>query len=199
MGVNRAGLVATVLNRPGSLGPAPGRRSRGELPLIALGHATADCAAKAIGTLDGTRYRSFNLVLASRESVWFVRNDDAGVLTSYRLPPGLHMVTAYDPDDIASPRVVRHWPRFAAAAPPEPPDWTTWVGLLGDESGPRPSALSVASQAGFGTACASLLGLPESGAPEWLFAPGRAAQTAFAHVALPPPEAASGEPAPRLL
>ena len=38
MGVNRDGVVAAVLNRPGSLGPAAGKRSRGELPLLALEH-----------------------------------------------------------------------------------------------------------------------------------------------------------------
>ena len=66
MGINRAGLVAAVLNRPGSLGPAPGKRSRGELPLLALGHQTARTAAASIATLDGALYRSFNMVLADR-------------------------------------------------------------------------------------------------------------------------------------
>ena len=41
MGVNQAGVVAAVLNRQGSLGPAPGKRSRGELPLLALATPTA--------------------------------------------------------------------------------------------------------------------------------------------------------------
>ena len=42
MAANGAGVVAAVLNRPGSLGPAPGKRSRGELPLVALMPAS-DC------------------------------------------------------------------------------------------------------------------------------------------------------------
>jgi uncharacterized protein with NRDE domain len=36
LAINRAGVVAAVLNRLGSLGPAPGKRSRGVLPLLAL-------------------------------------------------------------------------------------------------------------------------------------------------------------------
>ena len=52
MGVNRHGVVAAVLNRPGSLGPAPGKRSRGELPLLALEHDLAAAAAAAIAALD---------------------------------------------------------------------------------------------------------------------------------------------------
>ena len=36
MAINRHGVMAAVLNRHGSLGPAAGKRSRGELPLLAL-------------------------------------------------------------------------------------------------------------------------------------------------------------------
>ncbi len=196
MGVNRAGLVAAVLNRPGSLGPAPGKRSRGDLPLLALDHGSAAAAAAAITAVDGRDYRSFNLVLASRDAVWFVRNDDAGELAAAALAPGLHMVTAHDPDDLASPRVARHLPRFLAATPPDPPDWQDWARLLGDEAGPREAALSVTPLAGFGTACASLLGIPAQGAATWLFAPGRAGDAAFQPVPL---WRASGEQSPRLL
>ncbi len=185
MGINRAGLVAAILNRPGSLGPAPGKRSRGELPLIALTHATAEAAAQAIRALDGAAYRSFNLVLADRSAVWFVRNDEDGQLEAQSLAPGLHMVTAQDPDDLASPRVARHLPRFVRATPPSPPDWADWPALLGDEAGPRAASLSVPPEGGFGTACASLLGLPTAGPAQWLFAPGRAAHTPFSPVTLP--------------
>ncbi len=184
MGVSRGGVVAAVLNRTGSLGPAPGKRSRGELPLLALDHASAGAAAAAVMRLDGAEYRSFNLVLADRAAVWFVRNDEAGRLLASALPPGLHMVTAHDPDDPASPRVARHLPRFQAAAPPEPPDWAEWPRLLADADGPREAALSVPPGAGFGTACASLLALPDAGGPEWLFAPGAAGVAGFSPVPL---------------
>ncbi len=170
MGTNRAGVVAAVLNRSGSLGPAPGKRSRGELPLLALAHARAAEAARAVAALDGAAFRSFNLVIADREAVWFVRNDDAGALQAVPLAPGLHMVTACDPDDMGSPRVARHLPRFRDAAPPEPPDWAGWPGLLRDGAGPRKAMLSVAPEGGFGTVCASLLALPAAGPPVWLFA-----------------------------
>ncbi len=188
MGVNGAGLVAAVLNRPGSLGPAPGKRSRGDLPLLALRSPSATEAATAMLTLDGSAYRSFNMVLADRLAVWFVRNDEAGRLEALLLPPGLHMVTAHDPDDETSPRVARHRPRFREATAPAPPDWSEWEHLLADAEGPRDAALTVRPAEGFGTACASLLGLPRSGPATWQFAPGSAGQAAFAPVA-----AAGGE------
>ena len=183
MGANADGVVAAVLNRPGSLGPAAGKRSRGEIPLLALGQATAAAAAAMVAQLDGRRFRSFNLVIADRAAVWFVRNDDDGCIAARELSPGLHMITAHDPDDFASPRVSRHLPRFLAAAPPDPPDWRDWARLLADEEGPRDASISVPPANGFGTACASLLGLPAEGPPAWWFAPGRAGHTAFAPLA----------------
>ncbi len=184
MGINRHGLVSAVLNRPGSLGPAPGKRSRGELPLMALEHRTAGDAAAAIAALDGSAYRSFNLVLADRGAVWFVRNDDGGALAASLLDPGLHMVTAHDPDDRGSPRVARHLPRFRAGAAPQPPDWAGWCRLLADDAGPREASLSVPPLDGFGTACASLVALPATGQPMWMFAPGMAGHTRFEPVVL---------------
>ena len=124
------------------------------------------------------------MVLASRAAAWFVRNDDAGHIDAWAMLPGLHMVTAHDPDDRASPRVARHLPRFQNAPPPVPPDWSSWSLLLGDAEGPREAALSVPQAGGFGTACASLVGLPERGAPQWLFAAGPAGGAGFAPVAL---------------
>ena len=182
MGVNRHGLVAAVLNRPGSLGPAPGKRSRGELPLLALGHATAADAVVALTRLDAGEYRSFNMVLADTRGAIFLRGLGAGRPEAVPLP-GLGMVTAHDPNDISSPRVTRHLPRFAAAAPPEPPDrWNGWTALLADRTGPAGSELNVPPRGGFGTVCASLLALPSAGPPVWLFAPGPPDQVGFAPV-----------------
>lgn len=178
------GLVAAVLNRPGSLGPAPGKRSRGDLPLMALDHATAEAAAACLSHLDGSEYPSFNLVVADRASVWFVRGTGAAAVTATLLPPGLHMVTAHDPNDPGSPRVARHLPRFLAAPAPSPPDWSSWRTLLADDAGPRDAALSVPGAEGFGTVCASLLGAPAAGDCAWLFAAGPAGRTPFEPVAL---------------
>ena len=174
MGVNAAGVVASVLNRPGSLGPAAGKLSRGALPLLALTHDTASSAAAALTALDGNAYRSFNMVVADRAAVWFIRNPGTGRPSARALPPGLHMVTAHDPDDVQSPRVARHLPRFRAADPPAPPDWSAWEALLADRTGPRDAALTVPPAAGFGTVCASMLGLPALGPPLWRFAAGTA-------------------------
>jgi hypothetical protein len=181
MGVNAAGVVAAVLNRQGSLGPAPGKRSRGALPLMALEHATADAAVAALGREDAGEWRSFNLVIADRGGAWVLRGLGQGRPEPMRLDPGCHMVTAYDPDDPASARVGRHLPRFRAAPAPAPPDWGAWSALLADDTGPPGSEVNVPVRDGFGTVCASLLALPRDpqAAPHWLFAPGPPGRVPF--------------------
>jgi hypothetical protein len=183
MGVNRDAVVGAVLNRPGSLGPVAGKRSRGDLPLLALTHPTADRAAAAIAALDAGAWRSFNLVLADRSGAIFVRGLGHGHPQIQPLPPGLHMVTAHDPDDQGSPRVARHLARFRAAAPPQPGDWSAWQHILVDRTGDPGEQINVVPRGGFGTVCSSLLAIPRAGPPLWRFAAG-------------PPDAAPFEPVP---
>ncbi|MCO6415977.1 NRDE family protein [Siccirubricoccus sp. KC 17139] len=192
MAVNRNGVVATVLNRPGSLGPAPGKRSRGELPLLALAEPDATAAAAAIAALPAAEWRSFNMVIADRHAAFFLRGLGEGRPEALPLPPGISMVTAHDPNDLTSPRTARHLPRFQAAPPPVPEakDWTAWARLLadrdtsGDPAAPRGVALNVPPLAGFGTVSASLLALGAGGTVQWLFAPGPPDRAPFQAVPL---------------
>ena len=185
MGINSHGLVACVLNRSGTLGPAAGKHSRGELPLMALEHRTAADAAAALAKLDAGLWRGFNLVLADRHGVVFVRGAGHGHPQPVALAPGVSMVTAHDPNDPGSPRVARHLARFQAAERPLPEAWEGWRTILSDLSGPAGAQMNVTPRGGFGTVCSSMVALPEVGAPLWLFAPGPPHDTAFRPLALP--------------
>lgn len=183
----RTGMVAAVLNRPGSLGPLHGKRSRGELPTVALGYPSASAAAEAIAGLDAGAYRTFNMVLGDAEGAWFVRGHGSGRPHVAGLDPGLHIVTAHDPNDPASPRARTYLPHFQAAVPPDPAsgDWQSWIRLLADRSGPRGAAINVPPEGGFGTVCSSLAGIPARGRPVWLFAAGPPDSAPFRPVTLP--------------
>lgn len=186
LAMNDAGLVAAILNRAHSLGPAAGKRSRGELPLQAMDHADAAEAARALAAIDPAAYRPFNLVLADNRDVFVLSHEDAqgrapvGVL---RAGEGFTMVTARDPDDSASPRIRFHKPRFAAAAVPDPAaaDWSAWEALLESretEPGAGPEgALLIETDTGFGTSSSALIALPAPSSrpvpPVWRFAAGR--------------------------
>lgn len=180
MGLNQRGVVATVLNRPGTLGPAAGKHSRGDLPLIALDHATAADAADALTHLDAGLWRGFNMVLADATGGWFVKGLGHGRPQAEPLPPGVSMVTAHDPNDLDSPRTARHLGRFEAAEP----TWDAWHAILADRGGQPAEQLNVEPRGGFGTVSASFLTLSLDAEPIWLFAPGPPHVAAFRPVNL---------------
>lgn len=167
-GINDAGMVAVVMNRAGTLGPAPGKRSRGELVLEALDQGTAQAAARVLRRLDTSAYRPFNLVLGdAREAFWLChRGDGPKILDVHPIPPGLHLLSSRDLDDTSQPRVRLFLPRFQAAPPPDPVrgDWDAWIDLLRDrgcpaEEGPT-AAMNFRLDSGFGTVSSLLLALP---------------------------------------
>jgi uncharacterized protein with NRDE domain len=174
LGINAAGVVAAVLNRTGSLGPSAGKRSRGELPLLALEHATADDAVAALNALDARAWRSFNMVVADVASAYVLRGIGQGAVSRQKLSPDMvHMVTSHGVDDATHQRVARHLPRFRAAEIPEPPgNWASWRDLLRDGSGPAEEQIHVAERGGFGTVSSALLGVRATGAPIWWYAAG---------------------------
>lgn len=200
LGLNDHGVVAAILNRRSSLGPAPGKRSRGELVLEALDHADAIAAAEAMAELNPAAYRSFNMVVADNRDAYWLRNlgtDSTKVIEVRPIPEGLSMLTAYDLNDRASARIARHLQAFEAAAPPDPEagDWSSWQTILASSAVDSEAAMTV-ERGGFQTVSASLLALPATPRstaekprrPQWLFAPGRPDRHPYAALeALGPP------------
>src|SRR5262244_3264568 len=137
LGLNDEGVVAAIMNRMNTLGPQPGRRSRGELVLEALDHADAASAAEALRALEPAAYRSFNMVIAdNRDAFWLRHRGGGDPVEVLALPEGLSMITAHDRNDAAgSGRIRAYLPRFRAAAAPEPgmagdTGWAAWEALL---------------------------------------------------------------------
>jgi len=175
LGINDFGVAAGVLNRHGSLGPAPGQRSRGELVLEALDHADARAAAAALAAIEPKAYRTFNLIVAdNREAFWLRHADPSGTLpaTVAALPPGLSMIASGDLDDPESPRIRRYRPLFATAPAPDPGrgDWSGWERLLLDETetgeNGEPGAMRFVTARGFGTVSSALIALPAVERPD---------------------------------
>lgn len=192
LGLNDRGLVAAISNRRGSLGPARGMRSRGELPLKVLAHDSAARAAADLGELDAGLYRPFNLVIADcRDAFWLCKREGVAAIDCTAIPEGLSMLTAAELDDRTSLRINHYLPQFRQAAAPRPEmsDWAEWQALLADDRGADAndpnSAMTVIAD-GFGTVSSSLIALPDASAarPIWLYAAGRPDETAFEPVEL---------------
>ncbi len=172
LGVNDWGVVAAVLNRHGSLGPAVGMRSRGELVLEALDHADAVAAAGALSDLDPTAYRTFNLVLADNRDAFWLRHDGSARISAHPVAEGLSLLASGNFDDPATPRLGLARPRFAAVAPPDPgrDEWGGWQDLLSDAGAPRgaptETGLRFRTARGYGTVSSALIALPAEPSPE---------------------------------
>lgn len=183
MGLNDQGVAACILNRVGTLGPADGKRSRGELVLEALDHATAGEAAAALAHLEASSYRSFNLIVGDEEEVFWLRNlgGRSDRIEVIPVPPGFSMITAHDLNDESSPRIARFLPAFREALPPDPDgeDWSAWEALQAAGNPEDPAAgLCIDSGGDFGTVSAGHLALPRR--PQTLDAPPRQAIWRFA-------------------
>lgn len=180
--------VAVILNR---IEPTPlaeqEARTRGELPLLAAAGGVA-----AIDAEEVSRFRPFNLVLAEPARVTWWRYDGAE-LSHSEVPPGLHILTAADLDDMSNPRQ-RYWlPRFEAAPPPAPAHqdrapagWGGWPRLMADVDTPYddPRAINVrrgGADGAFGTVSASLIALGER-ALKYEFCPGPPDRTEWQQV-----------------
>ncbi|HVT52511.1 MAG TPA: NRDE family protein [Dongiaceae bacterium] len=182
LGVNDAGLVAGILNRRDSLGPMPGKRSRGELVLDALDFADAADAVEMLTELDTNAYRPFNMVLADNTQAFWLRNRGAEV-EAFPVPPGVTMVTASDANDPNSKRIRHFRPLWQAAEAPDPDkeEWSEWEELLASRAhapdGDAFDAMNIISNTGFGTSSSSIIALPgvqwATRKPIWRFHTGR--------------------------
>jgi uncharacterized protein with NRDE domain len=103
LGVNERGVLAAVTNRPRSR--VPDRpRSRGLLVQDLLGCGSArEAADLAVRELDRNRYAGCNVLCADPDGAHVVHAGDW--LRARPLPPGLHVLTAGDVNDIRDPRI----------------------------------------------------------------------------------------------
>jgi len=172
LGVNDWGVAAAILDRHGSLGPAPGQRSRGELVLEALDHPDAVAAAAALSHLDPDAYRTFNLIVADNRDAFWLRHAGGERVEVHPVAEGLSLIAAGELNEPSSRRLELAAPRFRAAAPPDPDrdDWRDWEALLSNSESPpgepAESAMRFRLPHGYGTVSSALIALPVPNAGE---------------------------------
>jgi transport and Golgi organization protein 2 len=196
LGVNDWGVAAAVLNRHGSLGPAEGQRSRGELVLEALDHPDAVAAAEALSHLDPTAYRTFNLIVADNRDAFWLRHADGKNIDAWPIAEGLSLIDSGELNRPNNRRVTLATPLFRAAQPPDPDSdaWSEWETLLSNDESPPgeppESALRFRTGHGYGTVSSALIALPATGAderrPRFRYAQWQPAPLPWADVSGPP-------------
>ncbi|HYZ43203.1 MAG TPA: NRDE family protein [Stellaceae bacterium] len=171
LAINDWGVVAAVLNRQGSLGPTPNRRSRGELVLEALDHADAVAAAEALSHLDPAAYRTFNLIIADERDGFWLRHAGRPRIEVRPIKEGLSMIAAGDLDDLGTRRLELALPAFRAWPVPDPDrgDWSAWESLLGSTRAPPGEPATAAMRFhtdGYGTVSSAIIALPSVDRPD---------------------------------
>jgi uncharacterized protein with NRDE domain len=192
LGINDWGVAAAVLNRHGSLGPAPGQRSRGELVLEALDHPDAVAAAEALSHLDPAAYRTFNLIVADNRDAFWLRHADGKSVDAWPIQDGLSLIDSGELNRPNNRRVTLATPLFRAAAVPEPDrdDWADWQALLSNSESPSgeppENALRFITAHGYGTVSSALVALPQPNAgkrkPRFRYAQWRPEEIPWADV-----------------
>jgi hypothetical protein len=118
-GLHDDGYGVFVLNRERSLGPQPGKRSRGLLALDLLDAGSAEAAAEHALALPAGEYRPFHAVIASAAGVTGVSGGGSDAARATVAAPGVTLWTAAGANSDASGRQVAHRGAFRAA-------WETW-------------------------------------------------------------------------
>jgi uncharacterized protein with NRDE domain len=196
LAISADGVVAGLLNRRTEAMPVASKRSRGELPMLALAAGSAAAAAREIQALPGDAYNAFNLLVADRHEAWVAQNhDDAMRMTP--LDQGLHLVSNLDVNDPTCPKIARSHARFAAAGDAFSRDRDEarlrreLHAIVADHTltlDPRlPDALGAicVHAGGFGTRCSSLLLLDDTGRWRHWFAAGPPCQRAYEPALVP--------------
>ena len=151
LGVNDAGLFVGITNRRAVADP--GRRSRGELVLEALGASDQREARSRIAGFDAREYNPFHLLFADRRGASVVWSDGER-LQQLALEPGIHWITERSFGAAASERhaILEGWRAQVASGPA--PDLNGWRSILADHrphqpKGRKPDSASV----GFDSLC----------------------------------------------
>ncbi|HAT49501.1 MAG: NRDE family protein [Nitrospirae bacterium] len=194
LGINERGVVATILNRVGTLGTQPGKHSRGWLVLQALRHESAETSVKQlVSWARGHCFRPFNLIVADHHHAFWISyrttiHESTGEFSIQTIQPGLHMLTAHDMDDTTDPRIRGYLPQFLERPLPDPDgDWSSWTPVLASQTpipgGSPQSAMCFALANRFATVSSSLIALPHpkdnNRSPQWLFAGGQPGKATY--------------------
>jgi uncharacterized protein with NRDE domain len=168
LAVSERGLAAGVTNQPG--GKVPGRRSRGELPLVLAAGESAERAALDF-SLRPDDFSPAWMLAADRDSAWYLDMTAGERAERTRLPPGLHLLEN-KPLGAASPKL-EHARRLLAGV--ESLQGDALAGrlhrILGDHAGKGVDALCV--HAGeYGTRSSSIVIARPGAAPEVWYTEG---------------------------
>ena len=167
LGINKYGMVATVLNRTNSIGPSPNKNTRGLLPIKVLKHDNIRSAIDEISSINCKEWKSFNLFFGDNKNAYWAKNTNKNKIIISKINKGKHFLDSYDLDCINSPKLKYNYKDFCESKDPDPnvDDWTSWKEILAYKKHPEGIPLAAInipkkSNKGYGTSSSSIIAIP---------------------------------------
>jgi len=167
LGINNRGLIATILNRPNSLGPNKEKFSRGDIIINVLKNKDIKTALTYIELLDITNWRPFNLFIANNKNAYWIKNTGKNKVTINLISEGRHFLDSYDLNSKKSDRYNNNINKFNSLKDPDPDksDWKEWIDFLASTSHPKNKPLAAMNISNsynnnYGTLSSSIIALP---------------------------------------
>ncbi|ACY17228.1 NRDE family protein [Haliangium ochraceum] len=139
IGVNRHGLVCAVLNQSRAQSLGSGKRSRGELVVSVLRHASLRSADAWLAQLDAGQYLDFRVLVADVQGARLYSTSD-GRLSSLRIEPGAHILSSKGLDSPHCPKAARFLDPLRDSLPSSPAadNWRYFRKLLAEPAREQP-------------------------------------------------------------
>ena len=167
LGINNNGLVATILNRPNSLGPDVTKNSRGKIIIDILKKKTLDSALGYIKLLNNKKWKPFNLFVANNKKAYWVKSTEKDKISINMLSEGKYFLDSYDLNSSQSERFLNNNTKFQSLNDPNPDNckWDEWINFLANKSCPKDkplAAMNITDQYknNYGTLSSSIIALP---------------------------------------
>tara|TARA_B100000686_G_scaffold275151_1_gene293549 strand:+ start:119 stop:862 length:744 start_codon:yes stop_codon:yes gene_type:complete len=165
LGLNKYGIVATILNRPNSLGFDERKKSRGNLIIDVLKKNNINDIIDYLSNVNPTNWKPFNLFIANNKKALWVKNDNSKKFKVNIIKPGQHFMDSYDMNSLKSQRYLYNFKNFKKLEPPVPEKnlWTSWKKFLSNKNFPNDNplaAVNIINKNNYGTLCTNFIALP---------------------------------------
>ena len=167
LGINTNGIICTILNRSNSLGPDKNKLSRGEIIINILKNKNIYSALNYIKKLDASKWRPFNLFIASNKKAYWIKNTETNNIEIFPLKEGKYFLDSHDLNSEESDRYKYNIEEYNNLKDPNPDNyyWNDWIKFLSKTSHPTNKPLAAmniqkSKDKNYGTLCSSILALP---------------------------------------
>ena len=167
LGLNKAGIVTTILNRKNSLGPSDDKCSRGELVINVLKNDKIEEALLYLKTIDNSKWKPFNLFLANNKKAYWIKSTGIEKIEINPILEGRHFLDSHDINSEISDRYIYNKNKFELLKNPKPEtsEWNEWINFLSQTNFPnnKPmAAMNIKNKyiENYGTMSSAIIAIP---------------------------------------